>query len=175
MIGISMNISIHNIWRCWNLFRKGKKETKELRIFEYELEKNLLKLHHDLNLDIYKHGSYCKFTVFDNKKRDIVVPPIRDRVVHRMVYEYLVPIFDKTFIYDVWSCRKGKGLLGAIERTQGFTKRYTHGFVWRTDIKKFFDSVDQDVLLKCIERKIADPPTLQIIREIILSYRINKV
>ncbi len=157
------------------MFRKGKKKTKELRIFEYELEKNLLKLHQDLNLVIYKHGSYCKFTVFDNKKRDIVVPPIRDRVVHRMVYEYLVPIFNKTFIYDVWSCRKGKGLHSAIERTQYFTKRYSHGFVWRTDIKKFFDSVKQDVLLKCIERRIADQRALEIIREIISSYRINKM
>ena len=169
-----MNNSIHNIWRCWNLFRKGKSKTKELRTFEYTLEENLFQLHKDLNRGVYKHGQYCQFTGFENKKRDIVVAPIRDRVVHRMIYEYLVPIFDKTFIYDVWSCRKGKGLLGAIERTQMFAKQYANGFVWRTDIKKFFDSVDQDVLLKCIERRIADPSTLRIIREILSSYRIFK-
>jgi retron-type reverse transcriptase len=166
-----MNLSIHNIWNCWYLFRKGNSKTKELQVFEYELEKNLLQLHSDLNRKIYQHGSYCQFTVFDSKKREIVVAPIRDRIVHRMVYEYLVPIFDKKFIYDVWSCRKGKGLEGAIKRAQFFAKKYKHGFVWRTDIKKFFDSVDQEVLLKCIERHVADPPTLQIIREIILSYR----
>jgi len=82
-----------------------------------------------------------------------------------------VPIFDKTFIYDVWSCRKGKGLQGAIERAQFFAKKYNHGFVWRTDIKKFFDSVDPSVLLECIEKRVADPPALKIIREIVPSYR----
>lgn len=165
-----MNISIHNIWRCWNLFRKGKKKTKELRIFEYELENNLFQLHRDLNRGIYKHGQYYQFTVFDNKKRNIVVAPIRDRVVHRIIYEYLIPIFDKTFIYDVWSCRKGKGLQGAIERTQFFANKYANSFVWRADVKKFFDSVNQDILLKCIERRITDQQALQIIREIISSY-----
>jgi retron-type reverse transcriptase len=170
-----MNISIHNIWYCWKLFRKGKSKTKELRNFEYVLEENLLDLHKDLNKGIYKHGQYYEFIVFENKKRDIMVAPIRDRIVHRMVYEYLVDIFDKKFIYDVWSCRKGKGLQGAIERTQFFANKYNHGFVWRTDIKKFFDSVNPDVLLKCIEKHISDPPTLKIIREIILSYTLSKV
>jgi len=107
-----MNISIHNIWQCWYLFKKGKSKTKDLQDFEYELEKNLFQLHHELHQKTYKHGSYYKFIVFENKKRDIVVAPIRDRIVHRMIYEYLVPIFDKTFIYDVWSCRKNKGLQG---------------------------------------------------------------
>ena len=172
MIGISMNISIHNIWHCWNLFRKGKSKTKELRSFEYALEENLFQLHKDLNRGVYTHGQYCQFTVFDNKKRDIVVAPIRDRVVHRLIYKYLVPIFDKTFIYDVWSCRKGKGLQGAIERAQFFAKQYAHGFVWRTDIKKFFDSVNQEILFKCIERRVSHLPTLHIIREIITSYKI---
>jgi hypothetical protein len=168
-----MNISIHNIWHCWNLFRKGKNKTKELHNFEYFLEENLFQLHKDLNRGIYKHGHYYQFTVFDSKKREIVVSSVRDRIVHRMIYEYLVLIFNKTFIYDVWSCRKKKGLHGAIERAQFFMKKYKNGFVWRTDIKKFFDSVNQEVLLRCIERRVKNPITLSIIQEIIVSYKIS--
>jgi len=168
-----MNTSIHNIWHCWNLFRKGKNKTRELGNFEYSLEKNLFQLHKDLNRGVYKHGAYYKFTVFDSKKREIVVSSVRDRIVHRMVYEYLVPIFDKTFIYDVWSCRKGRGLQGAIERAQFFMKEYKNGFVWRTDIKKFFDSVNQEVLLGCIERRVKNPLTLSIIQEIVRSYKVS--
>ncbi|MGY4884187.1 MAG: reverse transcriptase domain-containing protein [Nanobdellota archaeon] len=168
-----MNISIHNIWRCWNLFRKGKNKNRELGNFEYSLEKNLFQLHKDLNNGIYKHGPYCEFTVFDSKKREIVVSSVRDRIVHRIIYEYLVPIFDKTFIYDVWSCRKGKGLEGAIERAQFFMKKYKNSFVWRTDIKKFFDSVNQEVLLGCIERRVKNTSTFLIIREVIRSYKIS--
>lgn len=97
--------------------------------FQYHLEKNLYELFRDLNAGHYRHGGYKKFVVCDNKRREISVASVRDRVAHRLVYDFLEKIYDKTFIYDAWSCRKGKGLLGAIERTQEFLKRcntHTH-------------------------------------------------
>lgn len=64
---------------------------------------------------------------------------VRDRIVHRLVYDFLVGIYDETFIYDAWSCRKGKGLLGAIERTQEFLMRYnTHTHTHTHTAKPFF-------------------------------------
>ncbi|MBI5754578.1 reverse transcriptase [Candidatus Peregrinibacteria bacterium] len=130
MIGSeSIDLSLKNIWQSWKEFRKGKKASDELHHFQYYLEKNLFELCEDLNNGRYKHGNYRKFIVNDNKRREISVAIIRDRVVHRLVYDYLEGIYDKTFIYDAWSCRKGKGLLGAIERTACFLKRsatHTH-------------------------------------------------
>jgi retron-type reverse transcriptase len=165
-----MNTSLSNIWKSWYLFRKGKRKTTELNVFQYGLEKNLFELHKDLNAGMYRHGTYRRFVVFENKKREIVVASIRDRVVHRLVYEYLVFIFDQTFLYDVWSCRKGKGLTGAIDRAQEMMLKNKNGFVWRADIKKFFDTVDQEVLLQIISRKVSDPKALSIVDGIIHSY-----
>ena len=123
MIGSeSIDLSLKNIWGSWRQFRKGKKATDELHEFQYYLEKNLFELCEDLNCAKYRHGNYRKFIVNDNKRREISVAHIRDRVVHRLIYDYLENIYDKTFIYDAWSCRKGKGLLGAIERTACFLK-----------------------------------------------------
>ena len=119
----------------------------------------------------YRHGGYRTFTVFENKKRSIVVASIRDRVVHRLMYDYLVPIFDKTFLYDVWSCRKGKGLCAAIERAQFFMRKYRHGFVWRADVRKFFDHVDHDILLRLLGRRITDAHALVVLKKIIGSYK----
>lgn len=118
----SMDMSLENIWDSWFAFRKGKRDTAELHEFQYYLEKNLAELHDDLREERYQHGAYRKFVVCDNKRREVCVAGIRDRVVHRLVYSFLEPIYDKTFIYDAWSCRKGKGLLGAIERISGFLK-----------------------------------------------------
>ena len=130
MIGSeSIDLSLKNIWVSWFGFRKGKKASDELHRFKYYLEKNLFQLFQDLNNSSYKHGNYRKFIVCDNKRREISVASIRDRVVHRLVYDYLEKTYDRTFIYDAWSCRKGKGLLGAIERTACFLKRsvtHTH-------------------------------------------------
>ena len=123
----SIDLSLKNIWQSWFDFRKGKKVTSDLDNFQYSLEKNLYQLWEDLNTGTYRHGRYRKFMVCDNKRREISVAVIRDRVVHRLLYNYLEKIYDKTFIYDGWSCRKGKGLLGAIERASSFLKRYnTH-------------------------------------------------
>ena len=72
--------SLKNIWQSWFAFRKGKRATKELHEFQYDLERNLKKLYTELNNGTYRHGSYRIFTVCDNKRRAISVAPIRDRV-----------------------------------------------------------------------------------------------
>ena len=173
MGNVSMDISLANIWQSWYRFCRGKRKTKELEIFQYFLEENLQQLHRDLENKTYAHGDYKKFIVNENKKREISVASIKDRVLHRLVYEYLVEIYDRTFIFDAWSCRKNKGLVGAIERTQKFLKEYSNSYVWRSDISKFFDSVNQEILLKIIYRKISDENTRKLIKEIIDSYQTN--
>ncbi|MBI2634126.1 hypothetical protein HYW82_00450 [Candidatus Peregrinibacteria bacterium] len=92
--------------------------------FQYNLERNLYDLFHDLQTGNYSHGNYRKFIVCDNKRREISVAKVRDRVIHRLIYDWLNKIYDKTLIYDAWSCRKEKGLLGAIERINGLLKPY---------------------------------------------------
>lgn len=129
MIGSSsdIDISVSNIWQAWRLFRRGKSPSYEIEAFEYNLEKNILQLACDIKMCSYKHGTYHQFTVNDSKKRLIAVASIRDRVVHRLLYEYLVDIFDNTFVNNVWSCRPGKGLLGAIERAQNHMRSFRDG------------------------------------------------
>jgi len=158
------------VWKSWYAFRRGKKQTGELDAFTYRLEAELSCLQADLEGGTYHHGGYRSFTVTDNKKRTILVAGIRDRVVHRLVYEYLVPIYDKTFSYDVWSCRKGKGLLGAILRIQGLSARHPRVVVWRADIRKFFDNIDHAILLRILSRKIDDANAMAILREIVSSH-----
>lgn len=165
-----MDLSLENIWQSWFAFRKGKRATRELHAFQYELERNLRELHEDFNSGAYRHGGYTRFTVCDNKRRQIAVAGIRDRVVHRLIYDYLVPIYDETFIYDAWSCRKEKGLLACIERTQKFLTAHPQSYVWRADIRKFFDSVDHAKLLQILARRVCNPKALWLMREVVGSF-----
>ena len=164
-----LDVSILNLWYAWRKFRKGKRRSAELEEFAYYLENNLFCVADELNEDSYRHGGYRVFYVMDNKKRRIAVASIRDRVVHRLLYEYLVPIYDPTFIADVWSCRKKKGLFGAIERTQKLLHQYPESFVWRSDVVKFFDNVDPEVLFELLRKRISDGRALRILREVIDS------
>ena len=170
-VSIKIDLSLSNIWRSWFKFRRGKRKIKELEDFQYFLEDNLWRLYADINENNYTHGPYQHFTVNDSKRRDIAVAAVRDRVIHRLVYEYLVQIYDCTFIYDAWSCRKDKGLTGAIDRTENFFKKYPKGFVWRADVTKFFDNVKQDILGDLLSRRVKDAKATRLIEIIIASYK----
>lgn len=171
MIGSdSIDFGLKNLYKSWFNYRKGKKPNIEIDTFQYNLENELFRLHDELNAWTYEHGGYRKFTVCDNKKREISVASVRDRLIHRLIYDYLTPIYDKTFIYDAWSCRVGKGLLGAIERTQDFLRQNSLSNIWKVDIKKFFDNVDHDILKRILSLRIQDSNALWLIHEIIDSY-----
>lgn len=142
--------------------------------FHYSLESNIDQLHHLLTSKTYQHGSYAQFIVQDSKRREIAVAPVRDRVIHRLIYDYLVPRWDKAFIFDAWSCRNNKGQHKAIERAAGYMQRYKNGWVWRADITKFFDSVDQEVLLNLVRRRTESEDALWLIQEIVSSYNKNE-
>lgn len=169
-MGISIDFSLSNIWRSWNDFDRGKKRTWALDNYKYDLEKNLFGLFYDLSGGSYCHSGYRKFIVSDNKKRVVSEACVRDKIVHRLLYNYLVEIFDKTFIFDVWSCRTGKGLHQAIFRCQKFCIRNKTGYFWRADVKKFFDNIDQRVLIKLVFRRVKDARARRLIVEIVFSF-----
>lgn len=171
MIDSSMNTSVQKLWAIWLKWRAGKTVTSEFVEFEFNLEDNLRRLCDDLNSNRWVHGEYRSFDVRESKKRTVNVARIRDRLVHRLIYEYLEKIYDKKFFYDVWSCRKEKGLLACIERVGRVLNRFPKAYFWRCDIKKFFDTVNHDFLLECIERRIKDEFMIKLIRDTIFSFR----
>src|SRR3989344_7561811 len=89
------------------------------------------------------------------------------------MYDYLVSIFNPTFLFDVWSCRPGKGLTAGLDRVAKFTKRYRHGWFWRGDITKFFDHVDHQVVTQLLRRRLTDPIAFVLLDQIIGSFRAN--
>lgn len=173
MGSVSIDLSVPALWRCWLRFVRGKKRTLNFEHFRFHVEKNLTALHRELRDGTYRHGSYLSFCVNDTKRREIAVASIRDRFVHRLLYEHLVGIYDRTFIYDVWSCREEKGLLAAIERAQKFLAENRNGFFWRGDVRKFFDSVDHAILLHILGRRINDDVTMRLLKTVIDSYTTN--
>jgi retron-type reverse transcriptase len=169
----SIDLSLTNIWESWRAFRAGKKPSRDILAFESELELNLIRLCYDLNHGIYRHGSYNYRIVNEKKRRDIAVAQVRDRVVHRLLYDYLTPIVNRRLDYDVWSCRMGKGLHKGLLRTRHLISKYDHGCVWRADIVKFFDSIDHEVLRVSLKRHLTDQKAVELLDIIINSYKIN--
>ncbi len=168
-------ISLENLFLAWREFRRGKTKKAETQQFEFNLEDNLFQLHRELLEKSYQPRPYKDFYVQDPKSRHIHKANIRDRVLHQAVFRVLYPIFDKEFVFDSYSCRFNKGVHAAVDRLSSFL-RTTSGngrrkvLVLKCDIEKFFDSIDQKVLLDLIKRKIKDSEVLWLVRKIIDSY-----
>ena len=142
--------------------------------FERHLEDNLFGLYEDLRNFKYKHSSYKHFQVFDNKKRDIYKAEVRDRVVHQIIYDYLLSLYEPKFISDSYASRIEKGQYKAINTFRYFIKLVYNnnktGFILKCDVRKYFDNIDHQALLNIIKKEILCEKTLEIIREVIGSY-----
>ena len=148
-------ISLENLFLAWHEFRKGKRKKLDVQVFERNLEDNLFQLHKELAAGIYQHGNYTSFYVTDPKLRLIHKALVSDRVLHHAIYRILYSIFDKSFIFDSYSCRLGRGTHKAVNRLEYFTRKVSKNytgecFVLKCDIKKFFASVNQSILLDLI-------------------------
>lgn len=168
-------IGIDNIFQAWDEFIKGKRKKKDVQEFNLRLEDNLFELQKRLQNKAYRHGSYQDFYVQDPKRRHIHKANVEDRIVHHLLYKYLYSIFDKTFIYDSYSCRLGKGTHRAVKRLEKFTRKVSKNYTrscWalKLDIKKFFASVDHNILLSLLEKRIQDKDILKLLENVITSY-----
>ena len=168
-------ISLDNLLIAWKEFLKGKQKKKDVQEFELRLMDNILALHQNLVTKTYRHSSYEAFNISDPKPRNIHKARVRDRVVHRAIYRILYPFFDRLFIADSYSCRNDKGIHKALDRFRSFARKASHNHtrtVWalKCDVRKFFASIDQSILLGILEKHILDQDILKLLSAIIGSF-----
>ncbi|MGI9118118.1 MAG: reverse transcriptase domain-containing protein [Minisyncoccia bacterium] len=168
-------ISIENLLLAWQEFLRGKKMRKDVLEFGRNLMSNVIALHKELNARMYKHSDYHAFNISDPKPRNIHKASVRDRLLHHALYRQLYLFFDCTFISDSYSCRIDKGTHKAIERFKEFSYKVSKNntrTVWilKCDIKKFFASVDHEILIKILTDYIPDNNIINLLVTIIISF-----
>ncbi len=169
-------ICIENLLLAWQEFLVGKKQKKDVQEFQFNLMDNILALHHDLANGTYQHGGYYEFNINDPKLRIIHKATVRDRLLHHAVYRVLYPYFDERFIFDSYSCRLEKGAHRAEIRFKRFAWKVSENntrtsWILKCDIKKFFHSIDQSILLKLLDDSISDKRIVNLLQNIVSSFR----
>ncbi|MFH1650242.1 MAG: reverse transcriptase domain-containing protein [Candidatus Woesearchaeota archaeon] len=165
--------SCKNLELAFQRARKHKTTKKYVIEFEADLKENLAQLRNELLLQTYKPKPLETFILRDPKTRKISKSDFRDRIIHHAICNIIEPTFDKTFIDDSYANRIKKGTLNAIKRFDKFKKKASQNntircYVLKADVKSYFDSVDHQVLLNILARKIDDKRVLWLI-ELILS------
>jgi RNA-directed DNA polymerase len=158
-------ISWPNMLLAMQKCRRRKRYSAAAAEFDYDAMNNLLHLQRELISELWCPGPYHHFRITDPKPRKISAAPFRDRIVHHAIVNILEPVFEPRFIFDSYACRRGKGTHKAIRRAQHYLKRYSWSL--KTDIVKFFPSVDHELLLQRISRTVKDPHVLKLISTVI--------
>ncbi len=168
-------ITVTKLLQAWEEFLRGKKKREDVAIFQNRLMDNIFDIHTDLLNRTYAHAGYVAFKINDPKPRDIHKATVRDRLVHHLLYRELYEYFDSKFIYDSYSCRVGKGTHKAINRFRGFGRAVSKNdtrtcWVLKCDIKKFFASIDHEILKSILRKYLEDEDLMRLLENIIESF-----
>jgi group II intron reverse transcriptase/maturase len=99
----------------------------------------------------------------DGTKRPLGIPTVRDRVVQAATKLVIEPIFEAGFKDCSHGFRPKRGATDALEAIRLAGNR-GYRFVVDGDIRKYFDEIDQEKLLKLVERRISDRRVLKLLR-----------
>lgn len=157
-----------NLRRAFWQASKGKRAKADCRAFRENLDANLTVLRDELLAGEVPVGNYHYFTIHDPKERVICAASFRERVLHHALMNVCEPILERAAIFDSYACRKGKGQLAAVARARHYAAQ--HGWFLKLDIRKYFDSVDQEVLKRLLARKFKDAGVLGVFARILASY-----
>lgn len=172
--------SVENLLEAWMEFIRGKRSKRDVQEFQLRTMDNIFSLHEDLINHNYRHGGYQAFSISDPKPRNIHKASVRDRLVHHAIYRILYPFFDKVLIADSYSCRINKGTHKAINRFRKFYYKVSRNstktcWVLKCDIRKFFASVDHEILIGILKQYIEGEDVGELLGEIISSFSSGEI
>lgn len=148
--------------------QRGKSAKPEVLEYQQNLDQHLLHLRAELLGGNVRVGNYHYFKVYDPKERQICAAAFSERVLHHALMNVCHDSFEKYQIYDSYASRTGKGTLAALQRAAFFHTKHT--WFMKLDIRKYFDSIDHDVLKSLLSKRFKDYKLMSIFTAIIDSY-----
>jgi retron-type reverse transcriptase len=154
-----------NLMASSRLAARGKRKRPDVARFLHELEPNLCRLQRELEEGSYRPGGYRTFWIHDPKPRQISAASFRDRVVHHALTRVLEPVFERRFTRYSFASRKGYGQYKALRLARAAMGK--HAYVLKCDIRKYFPSIDHEILKELLARVVKCRRTLELAARII--------
>ena len=164
--------SMENIRLAHQNAKKGKKHYSEVKMVEANPEEYFKEIHKMLKDRTFCNSEYEIFTKLDSgKEREIFkLPYFPDRIVHHCIMNVLEPIWTKTLISDTYSSLKGRGIHKGVKRLKKALKdKKNTKYCLKMDVRKFYPSINHNILKFIIRKKIKDHDLLWLLDKIIDS------
>lgn len=163
--------SIDNLREAFENASIGKRNRSDVLEYGTNLEANLEELRRELLSHTYKTSDYHIFTLYEPKERIIYKLPFRDRVVHWAIMLLIEPIWTRNFTRDTYACVKGRGIHPLLNKLRRDLQDDPEGTAYclKLDVRKFYPSINHEILKEVIRQKIKDPELLWLLDGIIDS------
>jgi RNA-directed DNA polymerase len=163
--------SMDNILLAEKLASMGKVYQYGVQMHQQNRYANLLDLQNMLVSKTYHTSPYRKFMIREPKEREIYcLPFFPDRIAHHAIMNVLKPVFNDIFTSDTYSSIEGRGIHSAsYALRRALRDQSGTSYCLKMDIKKFYPSIDHDILKQMLRRKFKDNDLLLLLDEIIDS------
>lgn len=162
-----------NIRCAFDNASRGKSHYREVAKIRQNPNKYLSKIERSLKEKTFKNAPYKEFERVEcGKKRHIhKLPFYPDRIIQHAVCQVLLPIWERQYIRDTYSCIVGRGIHDGAKRVKKALREHPDKtrYCLKLDIRKYYPNVDNGILKSIIRRKIKCKDTLWLLDEIIDS------
>jgi len=137
------------------------------REYEQNLKVNLEDLHARVHRGAYRPQPSRRVYIpkADGQRRPLAIAAIEDKIVQRAAAAVLNGIYEEDFLGFSYGFRPGRSAHHATDALVVAIERRKVNFVVDADIRSFFDTVDQDWLIRFVEHRIGDPRIIRLIRK----------
>lgn len=157
--------------------KKGIRWKASIQAYESNLSINTYDIWQRLNDDKWKTKGFTKFMLSERGKlRLIQSVHISERCIQRTLCDhYLVPLLQRSLIYDNGASIQGKGTKFAIDRLKlhlhKHYRRYgNEGYILLYDFTNYFGSIPHDKLFELVAPKITDDRIRKLYHQLIDAF-----
>jgi len=161
--------ALANLERAWGQVRQKKGaggiDRQTIASFERNEGRELQELHRLLREKRYRPHALRRVYILkaNGEQRPLGIPTIRDRVVQQALRNILEPIFEPLFHEHSYGFRPQRDAHQAIEHVCTAVRSGKEWIV-EVDIRKYFDTVNHELLLDFVNEEISDGSVLRLLR-----------
>ncbi len=100
--------------------------------------------------------------------RKLGIPTVIDRMVQQAIAQVLQPMYEAIFCKGSYGYRVGKSAQQAMESVKEYAEK-GYRYVVEVDLSKYFDTLNHDLLLNILRRRIKDKRLIELIKKFFKS------